>query len=420
GIAGVLKSVLALQHGVLPRTLHAETPSPHVDWTAGRVRLLTDAVDWPATGRPRRYGVSSFGISGTNVSGTNAHAILEEPPADPEAAATPAQAEPAGAEAAGAEAPAVPWVLSARSPEALAARAEALLAHTAAHPGLRPADIGHALATTRTAFEHRALVTGATGAELTEGLRALAAGGSTPRTARGTAAHGRRVAFVFPGQGSQWAGMAVGLLDTSEFFRERIAACGRALAPYVDWDLEGVLRGAPGAPALDSADDVVQPALWAVMVSLAELWRSFGVEPSAVIGHSQGEIAAAAVSGALGLDDAARVVALRSRLLARLAGLGGMVSVPEPLADVTRRLEQWGERLGVAAVNGPRSTVVSGDADALEEFLAACTADGVRAKRVPVDYASHSAHVELIEAELAEALAGITPRTPRVPFYSPS
>ncbi|MFH7597386.1 SDR family NAD(P)-dependent oxidoreductase, partial [Streptomyces racemochromogenes] len=440
GIAGVLKSVLALQHGVLPRTLHADVPSPHVDWSAGRVRLLTDAVDWPRSGRPRRYGVSSFGISGTN-----AHAILEEAPAEPRAesqspapaepqaaAGAPASAEPvtaaaaespaaktpAAAEGPAAEGPVVPWVLSARTPAALAARAEALLAHTAAHPGSRPADIGHALATTRTAFEHRAVVTGATEAELHEGLRALAAGVSTPRTAQGTASDGRRVAFVFPGQGSQWAGMAVGLLDTSAVFRERIADCGRALAPYVDWSLEEVLRGAPGAPALDSADDVVQPALWAVMVSLAELWRSFGVEPSAVIGHSQGEIAAAAVSGALGLDDAARVVALRSRLLARLAGLGGMVSVPEPLADVTRRLERWGDRLGIAAINGPRSTVVSGDADALDELLADCAADGVRAKRVPVDYASHSAHVELIEAELAEALDGITPLTPSVPFYS--
>ncbi|MEU3409090.1 type I polyketide synthase [Streptomyces sp. NPDC006670] len=449
GIAGVMKSVLALQHGVLPRTLHADVPSPHVDWSAGRVRLLTDAVEWPATGRPRRFGVSSFGISGTN-----AHAVIEEAPTEPRptdepptplpSEAAPANGAPADAPAGSApvnglpaegaaadapagsgpaqgapvEAPVVPWILSGRSPEALAARAEALLAHTAAHPGRRPADTGHALATTRTAFAHRAVVTGATEAELTEGLRALATGGSTPRTAHGTAADGRRTAFVFPGQGSQWAGMAVELLDTSAVFRGRIAACGRALAPYVDWHLEDVLRGAPGAPALDSADDVVQPALWAVMVSLAELWRSFGVEPSAVIGHSQGEIAAAAVSGALGLDDAARVVALRSRLLARLAGLGGMVSVPEPLADVTRRLEQWGERLGIAAINGPRSTVVSGDADALGELLAACAADGVRAKRVPVDYASHSAHVELIEAELAEALAGITPLAPSVPFYS--
>ncbi|QSY52236.1 type I polyketide synthase [Streptomyces griseocarneus] len=154
------------------------------------------------------------------------------------------------------------------------------------------------------------------------------------------------------------------------------------------------------------------------MVSLAELWRSFGVRPSAVVGHSQGEIAAACVAGALSLEDAARVVALRSRLLSRLAGLGGMVSVPEPLADVTRRLEHWNDRIGVAAVNGPRSVVVSGDADALDELLEACTADGVRAKRIPVDYASHSSHVEIIEAELAEALEGITPRVPHTPFHS--
>ncbi|MFG2232648.1 type I polyketide synthase [Streptomyces sp. NPDC048723] len=422
GIAGVLKMVLALQHGVLPKTLHANTPSPHIDWAGGQVRLLSEAADWPATGSPRRSGVSSFGISGTN-----AHAIIEEAPADTEAAdpqtavAAPvvdAQALDTPAVEAVAGASAVPWLLSAHTAEALTAQARALLAHTETHPGAHPADIGHSLATTRAAFDHRAVVVGTTGAELTEGLRVLADGGSTPRTVQGAAADGRRVVFVFPGQGSQWAGMAVELLDSSAVFRERLRACGEALAPYVDWSLEDVLRGTPGAPALDSADDVVQPALWAVMVSLAELWRSFGVQPSAVIGHSQGEIAAAAVSGALGLDDAARVVALRSRLLGRLAGLGGMVSVPEPLADVTRRLEQWGDRLGIAAINGPRSIVVSGDADALDELLATCTADGVRAKRVPVDYASHSAHVEIIESELAEALAGITPKPPQVPFYS--
>ncbi|MEU2834745.1 type I polyketide synthase, partial [Streptomyces lavendulae] len=422
GIAGVLKMVLALQHGVLPKTLHADTPSPHIDWAGGQVRLLSEAADWPATGRPRRSGVSSFGISGTN-----AHAIIEEAPADPEAAdaetavaapAVDAQALDTPAVEAVAGPSAVPWLLSGHTAEALTAQARALLAHTGAHPDARPADIGHSLATTRAAFEHRAVVVGTTGAELTEGLRALAEGGGAPRTVQGAAAEGRRVVFVFPGQGSQWAGMAVELLDSSAVFRERLRACGEALAPYVDWSLEDVLRGAPGAPALDSADDVVQPALWAVMVSLAELWRSFGVQPSAVIGHSQGEIAAAAVSGALGLDDAARVVALRSRLLGRLAGLGGMVSVPEPLADVTRRLEQWGARLGIAAINGPRSIVVSGDADALDELLTTCTADGVRAKRVPVDYASHSAHVEIVESELAEALAGITPKPPQVPFYS--
>ncbi|MBT2386775.1 SDR family NAD(P)-dependent oxidoreductase, partial [Streptomyces sp. ISL-11] len=404
GVASVIKMVLALQHGILPKTLHADEPSPHVDWSTGAVRLLTDQAPWPETGRPRRSGVSSFGISGTN-----AHAILEQAPD------APAEETPAGD---GPDATAVPWPLSARTPEALTAQARALLAHVDAHPGTHPADIGHALVTTRTAFEHRAVLVGADRAELTDALRALAADDTTVHTVRGHAGDEARAVFVFPGQGSQWAGMAVELLDTSAVFRERLRACAAALAPHVDWSLEDVLRGAPGAPALDSADDVVQPALWAVMVSLAELWRSFGVRPAAVVGHSQGEIAAATVAGALGLEDAARVVALRSRLLSRLAGLGGMVSVPLPLPEVTRRLAAWGDRIGIAALNGPRSVVVSGDADALDELLATCEADGVRAKRVPVDYASHSSHVEIIEDELATALAGITPRVPDVPFHS--
>ncbi|MBZ6477419.1 type I polyketide synthase, partial [Streptomyces griseocarneus] len=414
GVAGVIKMVLALRHGVLPRTLHADEPSPHVDWSAGAVRLLSTESDWPETGRPRRSGVSSFGISGTN-----AHAILEQAPDDTDATTDATTGAATDADPAAVPASVVPWPLSARTPEALRAQAAALLAHAEAHPDAHPADIGHALATTRAAFEQRAVAVGAGRAELTDALRALASGQTPPaHTAQGLAAPDRRTVFVFPGQGSQWAGMAVELLDTSAVFRERLRACGEALAPHVDWSLEDVLRGAPGAPELNSADDVVQPALWAVMVSLAELWRSFGVRPAAVVGHSQGEIAAACVAGALSLEDAARVVALRSRLLGRLAGLGGMVSVPEPLADVTRRLERWNDRIGVAAVNGPRSVVVSGDADALDELLEACTADGVRAKRIPVDYASHSSHVEIIEAELAQALEGITPRVPHTPFHS--
>ncbi|MFF2661926.1 type I polyketide synthase, partial [Kitasatospora sp. NPDC058032] len=429
GVAGVIKTVLALQHGVLPRSLHAAEPSTRVDWSAGAVRLLAEPVDWPSGDRPRRAGVSSFGISGTN-----AHAILEQaPPADQDEPNQPADpvdlvdrvepAEPKEPNESSAEdgprsaAQPVPWLVSARGPEALAAQARALLALAEAHPGLRPDEVGHALARTRTAFEHRAVVVGADHTELTAGLRALADGGDAPNTARGLAVEGRRVVFVFPGQGSQWAGMAVDLLDGSAVFRERMRACAAALAPYVDWSLEDVLRGAPGAPTLEAAA-VVQPVLWAVMVSLAELWTSCGVRPSAVVGHSQGEIAAACVAGALDLDDAARVVALRSQVLGRLAGLGGMVALPQSLPEVTERLARWEGRIGVAAVNGPRSVVVSGDADALDELMAGCELDGVRARRVPVDYASHCAHVEAIEDELAEALAGITPRAPQVPFYS--
>ncbi|WP_370467272.1 beta-ketoacyl synthase N-terminal-like domain-containing protein, partial [Streptomyces sp. 5-10] len=208
--------------------------------------------------------------------------------------------------------------------------------------------------------------------------------------------------------------MAAGLLESSPVFAERMGECAAALAPFVEWSLVDVLGD---AAALERVD-VVQPVLWAVMVSLAELWRSYGVEPAAVIGHSQGEIAAACVAGALSLEDAAKVVALRSKALRALSGLGGMVSVSLPVAAVRERLGRWGERLSVAAVNGPSAVVVSGDADALDELLAACEADEVRARRIPVDYASHCAHVETVEDELQRTLAGIAPRSSSVPFYS--
>src|SRR5205807_7169438 len=184
-------------------------------------------------------------------------------------------------------------------------------------------------------------------------------------------AHGAKAVFVCPGQGSQWEGMALELYDSAPVFAQSLEACAAALSPYVDWSLEAVLRGAPGAPSLERGD-VVQPALFAVMVSLAALWRSYGVEPSAVVGHSQGEIAAAHVAGALSLDDAARVVALRSQAVAELlAGHGGMVSVALTPEAAEERLERFGERLSLAAVNGPASVVVSGQVEALDELLAA-------------------------------------------------
>ncbi|NSL43695.1 acyltransferase domain-containing protein, partial [Streptomyces sp. 8P21H-1] len=234
---------------------------------------------------------------------------------------------------------------------------------------------------------------------------------------RATARTGEAVAFVFPGQGSQWPGMARELLDTSAVFAARLGQCADALAPYTGFPLPDVVRGAPGAPGLDRLD-VVQPALFAVMVSLAEVWRAHGVEPAAVVGHSQGEIAAACVAGALTLDDAAKVVALRARALRALAGRGGMASVALSADRVRERLAPWDGRITLAAVNGPDSTVVSGDPEALAGLLTALEDDGVRARAVPVDYASHGPHVEEIRAELSGALAGVAPRPAAVPFYS--
>ncbi|MBP5872460.1 SDR family NAD(P)-dependent oxidoreductase [Streptomyces sp. LBUM 1485] len=396
GVGGVIKMVEAMRHGVLPRTLHVDAPTPQVDWSAGAVELLTEERSWPdGPGRPRRAGVSSFGMSGTN-----AHLVLEHVDED--------VAEPAPPEG-----PAVPWVLSGHTPEALRAQAERLADHADAHPGHGAAAIGLALATTRTRHDHRAVLVGDRG-QLTAGLRALAADAPLATVARGTATAVGRTVFVFPGQGAQWTGMALDLLDSSPVFAARMAACERALAPHVDWSLTGVLASATDLERVD----VVQPALWAVMVSLAETWRSCGVEPDAVLGHSQGEIAAAVVAGALTLEDGAKVVALRSRLLRAVAGHGGMASVALP-ADRTRELlAGWGERISVAAVNGPRSTVVAGETAALAELVASCEKDGVRARRIEVDYASHSAGMDPLRAELLDVLADITPATAGTRMFS--
>ncbi|WP_391858294.1 type I polyketide synthase [Streptomyces silvisoli] len=406
GVAGVMKMVLAMRHGVLPKTLHIDEPTPHVDWSAGAVSLLTEAQEWPETGEPRRAGVSSFGFSGTN-----AHVIVEQAPVE-----VVAEGEPQAVS--GVVPGVVVWPLSGKGEAALRGQAQRLLAVLDAGVDGRPVDVGWSLATGRAALDHRAVVRGADLAELRSGVEALAAGGMAAGLTCGVSVGGK-AAFVFPGQGSQWVGMAVGLLDASPVFAARIDECAAALEPFTDWSLVDVLRGNEGAPSLDRVD-VVQPVLFAVMVSLAELWRSVGVVPAAVVGHSQGEIAAACVAGILSLGDAARVVALRSQAIGRvLAGLGGMVSVALPVGDVRERLAVWGEdRVSVAAVNGPSSVVVSGEPVALDELLASCEADGVRARRIPVDYASHSAQVELLRDELLEILAPIVPGSARVPFLS--
>ena len=420
GVAGLIKMVLALQHEVLPATLHAEVPSPHVDWAAGDVRLLTGPVPWPAGGeRPRRAGVSSFGMSGTN-----AHLILEEAPAE---AGDDADTAGIGAgPAAGDSASAMPvlagtgiWVVSGRSAEGLAGQAARLADWVSARPGLDDADVGWSLVTTRPVLEHRAVVTGTGREELVAGLAAVAAGEPAANVMTGVVPAGGagKTVFVFPGQGSQWAGMGRELAGASAVFAARLAECGAALARYVDWDLLEVIGEADGAPGLDSAA-VVQPVLWAVMVSLAAVWEAAGVVPDAVTGHSQGEIAAATVAGVLSLQDGARVVALRSRALAVLAGRGAMMAVAEPAAVTAGRLGAWPGLVSVAAVNGPADTVVSGRPEALAELAAACAQAGVRARVLPVDYASHSSQVEEIREDVLAGLAGITPGPGRVPVVS--
>ncbi|MFJ5265002.1 type I polyketide synthase [Streptomyces sp. NPDC088387] len=399
GVAGVIKMVMALRHGTLPKTLHVDQPSTHVDWESGAVTLLTDAEPWPETGDSRRAAVSSFGVSGTN-----AHVILEQaPPVVRPDTAAPVHPAPS----------AVPWIVSARDAQQLRTVADSLKSHVERHPEPTPAEIGTTLATRRTVLEHRTVVVGADRPELLTGLHAVVAGEPHPTVVTGTPTGGDKAVFVFPGQGAQWSRMGLELADAFPVFDAALSECAQALKAFVDWDLRAELAGDL------SRVDVVQPASWAVMVSLARLWQSFGIQPAAVVGHSQGEIAAAVVAGALSLEDGARIVAERSRVIGqRLAGRGGMASVASPAGAVREHLAPYGDRLAVAAVNGPSSTVVSGEPEALDEVLAALESDGTRVRRIAVDYASHSSHVESIRDELLDVLAPITPRTSDVPFYS--
>ncbi|MFI0736475.1 type I polyketide synthase, partial [Streptomyces sp. NPDC021225] len=407
GVGGIIKMVMAMRHGLLPQTLHAEEPSPHVDWTGGAVRLLTESVPWPEHGRARRAGVSSFGVSGTN-----SHVILEQAPPAVEAR------EPAGS---GTVSGPLPWAISAKSPQALRAQAGQLRTFLANTPEANLADVGHTLAVGRTSFEHRAVVLGQDRSDFLRGLDALATDQPHTTVVTGTAKrpgdHGG-VVFVFPGQGGQWAGMGLRLLETSPVFAQSINDCEQALAPHTDWTLTDILHRPDTDPAWQRAD-IIQPLLFSVMVSLAALWRSHGLHPDAVTGHSQGEIAAAHVSGALTLPDAAKIITLRSKALHALHGQGGMAAVPLPEQDVTELIHQrWPGQLWVAGVNSPQSTVISGNIDALTQAVEHLNTVEVRAKRIPVDYASHCPHVETIKTELLRLLDGITPQPATIPFHS--
>ena len=400
GVAGVIKMVMALRNESLPKTLHVDAPTPEVDWSAGAVELLTAARPWPTGTEPRRAGVSSFGVSGTN-----AHVILEDAPAE----------EPVES----VEAPRpqlLPWVVSGRTKHALAAQAAALLSHVDSVDA-DPVDVARSLAGTRAALDHRAVVLGADTDALRAGLATLAEGGEAPGVVRRTGDPGRGgVVFVFPGQGSQWAGMATGLLDTEPVFRASIEECAAALAPHTDWSLMDALLD--DGSSLDRVE-VLQPVLWAVMIGLAALWRSAGVAPSAVVGHSQGEIAAAVVCGGLSLADGARIVALRARIAAeRLGDRTSMVSLNLGAGEAEALIAPWADALSVAAYSGPLSTAVAGDRAAVEELLVDCERRDIRARRVAGAFASHTAHVEVMRDELLAAFADVVPLASELPFYS--
>jgi pimaricinolide synthase PimS1 len=390
GVAGIIKMVLALRHGELPRTLHVEEPSSRVDWTAGDVRVLTEHRSWPDTGRPRRAGVSSFGLSGTN-----AHAILEQAPPAPETAAVT-------------ELPTVPLLLSARTPEALAAQAgqvRALLAED-----LAPSALARALATTRTAFPHRAAIVGGDREALLAELAAVTPGGPPARPRAKTA-------FVFAGQGAQRPGMGHELYQRFPVFADALDAVCAHLDPQLERPLREVLFAAPGSPeaALLDRTDWTQPATFALGVAQFRLLESFGVKPSWLVGHSVGEIAAAHVAGVLSLADACTLVAARGRLMAALPAGGAMAAVRAPETDVRALLA---EGTSIAAVNGPDAVVIAGTADAVERTSTVLTAAGHRVRPLAVSHAFHSPLMDPMLEDFAAVLAGLEFGEPRLPIVS--
>ncbi|GAA1732309.1 type I polyketide synthase [Streptomyces yatensis] len=427
GAAGVIKMVMAMRHGLLPRTLHVDAPTPQVDWSAGAVELLTSEQPWPETERPRRAAVSGFGISGTN-----AHVILEEAPSpqptepDPttgSAAETAAATDPAPSSPTsplfdvGHDVP-VPLLVSGRGESGLRAQARRLLSFLDERPAVALPDLGWSLASGRAALEQRGVVLAADRDGALRGLTALAQNTPAPEVIRGTGPATGHIAFVFPGQGSQWRGMAAELLFSSPAFATRFAECDDALGRLLDWSVTDVIRGADGAPSLDRIE-ILQPALFAVHVSLAAAWAAAGVEPAAVVGHSQGEIAAAYVAGALSLEEAARIVVLRSALFAdELVGKGAVASVALSADAVEKRLAAWGERLVISGRNGPSAVTVAGEVAALEEFVAGCKADGIRAQVVGSTVASHCAQVDPLRDRILAMFADIAPRRGHIPFYS--
>ncbi|MFE7192685.1 type I polyketide synthase [Kitasatospora sp. NPDC057595] len=397
GVGGVIKMVQALQRGVLPRTLHAERPSPHIDWSSGAVRLLTEPVAWPSGDRPRRAGVSSFGFSGTN-----AHVIIEQAPV------VSAPRRDGGVT--------VPWVLSAKSPEALRDQAARLLAYARERDDLVAVDVAYALATSRAVLEHRAAVVAPDVAAALEGLGALANGEPSGALVGGVAVPGAKVALLFSGQGSQRLGMGRELEAAFPVFAEAFDEACAAVDAHLERPLREVVFGEE-AELLDRTE-FTQPALFAIEVALFRLVESWGVRADFLAGHSIGEFAAAHVAGALSLADAAELVVARGRLMQELPSGGAMVAVQAAEHEAAPLLAGREDLVGIAAVNGPVSVVLSGAEDAVAEVAELLAADGRRTKRLAVSHAFHSPLMEPMLARFREVAQRVTFAEPTRPIVS--
>ena len=396
GIAGLFKTALVLQHGEIPAHLHFRDPNPHIAWDELPVRIPTSRIPWPASYPSRIAGVSSFGFSGTN-----AHIVLEQPP------------QPATSVAARDRHPYL-LPVSARTPAALRAFAEAYRKFLTTD-ALDVRDVCYTASLRRNHYEERLAVVGATAQELQLGLEAWLGNGVKSHK---SIVERPKVVFVFPGQGSQWEGMCRKLLAEEPVFRHAIEQCEQALASEVDWSLIDVLTR-PEASARLSEIDVLQPALFAIQIGLSALWRSWGIVPDAVVGHSMGEIAAAHVAGVLSMRDAAGIIARRSGLLRTLCGgRGAMAQVELSMEAAQDVIAPYADRLAVAVSNGPRATVLSGDAAALDEVTARLERQGVFVRKVKVDVAAHSPQVDPLRGALLAALAEITPQSEAIPMYS--
>ncbi|MCX5387493.1 type I polyketide synthase [Streptomyces sp. NBC_00083] len=410
GVGGVIKMVQAMRHGVLPKTLHVGEPTTHVDWTAGAVELLTESRPWPATERPRRAAVSSFGISGTN-----AHVVVEFDPADRAPAAPQPAADTEASDTTGLPAP---WIVSARTGQALRAQAARLRASLAGDADL--ASVGRSLAVARTRFDERAAVFGARAEDRLAALGALASGEGHPDVITASAAAAGRTAFLFTGQGAQRLGMGRELYATQPVFAAALDEVCQSFDGKLERSLRDVLFADPEGPdaALIHRTAYTQPALFAVEVALFRLLAHHGLAPDLLAGHSIGELAAAHVAGVFSLADAATLVAARARLMQSAPPGGAMIALQADEDEVLVTLAGHERAVSIAAVNGPRSVVISGDAGAAEEIAAVWSARGRKTTRLTVSHAFHSPHMDGVLDAFREIAAGITFHPPAIPLVS--